>query len=82
MSSGYIKKVEHFDKFPLLGYATELGGGESIHYCDYYWSGGTVLTVGGPWDGGSRCGLWAWYGGFSASNAYSTIGGRLCYKPL
>lgn len=82
MSSGYIKKVEHFDKFPLLGYATELGGGESIHYCDYYWSGGTVLRVGGRWDSGSYCGLWSWYGSVSASAAGSTLGGRLCYKPL
>lgn len=81
-TSGYIKKVEHFDKFPLLGYATELGGGESIHYCDYYWSGGTVLFVGGRWNFGSYCGLWCWSGDDSASYAYSTVGGRLCYKPL
>lgn len=80
--SGYIKKVEQFDKFPLLGYATELGGGESIHYCDYYWSGGTVLRVGGFWNNGSYAGLWSWDGSASASTAYSLIGGRLCYKPL
>ena len=82
MSSGYTKKVEHFDKFPLLGYTTELGGGESIHYCDYYWSGGTVLSVGGRWSVGSFCGLWYWDGSSSASYAYSAFGGRLCYKPL
>ena len=80
--SGYIKKVEQFDKFPLLGYATELGGGESIHYCDYYWSGGTVMHVGGAWDNGSRVGLWYWSGYYSASVADSNVGGRLCYKPL
>ena len=84
MSNGYCKKVEHFDKFPLLGYTAEIGGGDSTYYCDYHYqaSGGTVLDVGGAWNGGSSAGLWYWDGGYSASYADSSIGGRLCYKPL
>lgn len=84
MSNGYCKKVEHFDKFPLLGYTAEIGGGESTYYCDYYYqaSGGTVLSVGGLWVDGSYAGLWCWLGSFSASYSSSGIGGRLCYKPL
>lgn len=84
MSNGYCKKVEHFDKFPLLGYTAEIGGGESTYYCDYYYqaSGGTVLSVGGLWVDGSYAGLWYWLGSFSASYSSSGIGGRLCYKPL
>ena len=82
MRSGYITKVEHFDKFPLLGYATEVGGTETTRYCDYYWSGGTVLAVGGSWLNGSYAGLWSWAGVADASYSYSSFGGRLCYKPL
>ena len=80
--SGYITKIEYFDKFPLLGYATALGGAENTHYSDYYWSGGTVLCVGGGWDNGSRAGLWYWDGDYDASVSDSNLGGRLCYKPL
>ena len=80
--SGYITKIDYFDKFPLLGCATALGGAENTHYCDYYWTGGTVLSVGGRWVDGSRAGLWYWNGRDGASDSYSSIGGRLCYKPL
>ena len=85
-SEGWCKAIEHFDKFPLLGYTKEVGGSEGGYYCDYYWrgsgNGGTVLFVGGYWYNGSGAGLWAWSGYYSASTAGSTIGGRLCYKPL
>lgn len=84
MSNGYCKKIEYFDKFPLLGYTTEIGGSATTYYCDYYYqaSGGTVLAVGGRWGGGALAGLWYWYGGCSASTVDSGFGGRLCYKPL
>lgn len=85
-SEGWCKAIEHFDKFPLLGYTKEVGGSEGGYYCDYYWrgsgNGGTVLGVGGRWYDGSCAGLWAWIGYYSASSASSAIGGRLCYKPL
>lgn len=84
MSNGYCKKVEHFERYPLLGYTSEIGGSENTYYSDYYYqsSGGTVLGVGGYWNGGSSAGLWCWVGYYTASISYSSFGGRLCYKPL
>ena len=83
-SSGYLKEIEYFDKFPLLGYIKTVGGGSTTYYCDYtyYSSGGTVLSVGGSWYYGTYAGLWYWDGYGSASSASSYIGGRLCFKPL
>ena len=83
-SSGYLKEIEYFDKFPLLGYIKTVGGGSATYYCDYtyYSSGGTVLYCGGVWGSGTYAGLWYWRGDASASLAYSGVGGRLCYKPL
>lgn len=80
--SGYIKSIEYFDKFPLLGYISALGGGESSYYCDYSWTDGTVLSVGGDWSSGLGGGLWCWSGGDDSSSSASYVGGRLCYKPL
>lgn len=84
MSGGYCKAIEQFDKFPLLGYTSEIGGADSSYYCDYYYasSGGTVLSVGGYWSYDAYAGLWYWLGGSSASYSSSSVGGRLCYKPL
>ena len=79
---GYLSKIEYFEKFPVLGYATEADGSDSSHYCDYVYSGGTVLYVGGPWSRGAAAGLWFWSGRSVASVSGSLIGGRLCYKPL
>ena len=84
-SGGWLKEIEYFDKFPLLGYIkTASGGSSSTYYCDYthYSSSGTVLLVGGGWDDGAGAGLWFWGGRDSASDAYSGVGGRLCFKPL
>lgn len=81
--SGYIKKITYFDRFPLLGYASDLSATATTYYCDYSASyGGTVLCVGGYWDDTAGAGLWFWLGSLSASNAGSSLGGRLCYKPL
>ncbi|MCM1218226.1 MAG: hypothetical protein NC548_27385 [Lachnospiraceae bacterium] len=79
---GSISKIEYFDKFPVLGYATEGNGDANTYYCDYCWCGGTVLYVGGGWSDGSDAGLWSWDGGYDAGSYISYIGGRLCYKPL
>jgi len=81
---GYLKTIEYFDRFPLLGFAKETGASSSTHYSDYYYynENGTVLSVGGFWNAGAYAGLWYWSGYYSASLAYARIGGRLCYKPL
>ena len=83
-SEGYIKSIEYFDKNPLIGYISELGGSVSTHYCDYSWyaDGGVILRVGGNWAYGSLAGLWSWSGSDAVSSSWSTVGGRLCYKPL
>ena len=85
ISMDWIKEIEYFDKFPLLGYTkTVSGGSSSTYYCDYFnsSSSGTVLSVGGYWYAGTNAGLWCWNGPSLASSAGSLLGGRLCFKPL
>ena len=82
MDGGYMSKVTPFEKFPILGYCTEAYGDESSYFCDYCYSYGSVLCVGGNWNNDANAGLWSWCGGYGASLAGSDIGGRLCYKPL
>lgn len=84
-ASSWIKAIEYFDKFPVLGYAKDVSGGSSTtYYADYcyYNPSGTVLYCGGDWDYGTAAGLWLWNGYNSASSTGSLVGGRLCYKPL
>ena len=84
MSEGYLKEVTPFAKNPLLGYATAIGAGSTMHYSDYYYvnNTGTVLFCGGYWGDGAYAGLWYWSGRGTASGADSALGGRLCYKPI
>lgn len=79
---GYVSKIEPLGNHPLIQYVTEINGSSTTYYSDYYWTDGTILCVGGYWSSGDGAGLWAWHGGDDASNYYSPIGGRLCYKPL
>lgn len=83
---GYLKSIKYFDKFPLLGYHGDgdYDASDSTYYCDYIYDyeGGTVLSVGGRWDGRDGAGLWYGAGGDGASLSDSVIGGRLCKKPL
>lgn len=82
-NGGYLSKIEYFDKFPLLGYTVAEDGANNSYYCDYsYNCGNSVLYVGGFWCYGLYAGLWAWDGDFDLSISASSIGGRLCYKPL
>ncbi len=77
---GYVSKVEYFDKFPLLGFATEGDGSTTTHYCDYSYvepEGDYVLLVGGLWNYGLNAGLWNWNGNNDSSNSNSNIGGRI-----
>ncbi len=83
LDGNWIKGIDYFDKFPLLGYISSVSGGSnSTYYCDYSWSEGAVLFVGGGWYDGLGGGLWAWYGDVGAGYSGSDVGGRLCYKPL
>lgn len=80
---GYVTKVEPLGKHPLIQYITDASGDGSTYYCDFapppY---GTVLYAGGYWDDNDYAGLWSWDVDYGASVADSSIGGRLCYKPL
>lgn len=84
MSEGYLKTIAQFDKYPLLGYASAIGAGTNTYYSDYYYAQptGVILIVGGAWHRGVSAGLWYWDGRYGAGDAYGSIGGRLCYKPL
>ena len=83
LDGNWIKGIDYFDKFPLLGYISSVSGGsDSTYYCDYSWSEGTVLSVGGGWSNGLGGGLWCWVGSLVAGSSSSGFGGRLCYKPL
>lgn len=81
---GYIKEISYFDKFPLLGYTSNVNGSTTTHYCDYCWmgEGDCALYVGGAWSSGLLGGLWFWNGNYDSSYSSSYVGGRLCYKPL
>ena len=82
-SSGWIKKVAPLNRNPLIQYATEASGGSATTYfCDYAYSGGSVLAVGGYWGLTTDAGLWSWSGLYTPSSAFASIGGRLCKKPL
>lgn len=82
-NGGYLSKIEYFDKFPLLGYTVAEDGANNSYYCDYsYNCGNSVLGVGGGWNSGLSAGLWRWSGDDASSASDSSVGGRLCYKPL
>lgn len=79
---GYITKVAPLERHPLIQYATTIGGSDSTYYTDYADVRGSVLAVGGRWNYSANAGLWFWYGSCTPSSAGSSLGGRLCYKPL
>lgn len=81
-SGGYVKTVAPLDRNPLIQYVTAVGGSSSTYFCDYSYSGGSVLYVGGYWNYTTSAGLWYWYGRYDASSSFSSVGGRLCKKPL
>nr|DAJ44074.1 MAG TPA: hypothetical protein [Bacteriophage sp.] len=39
-----------------------------------------MLNCGGNWNNGANAGLWNWNGNNTASDADSSIGGRICCK--
>ena len=78
---GYVKTVAPLGKHPLIQYITEYTY-DSGYYSDNAATFGTVLYAGGAWFVYGDAGLWVWDGGDDASSFGSSIGGRLCYKPL
>lgn len=83
-TGGYAKTIAPLDRNPLMLFTKSVGGSATTYYSDYYYysESGQILIVGGYWLGGAVAGLWFWSGGTAASDASSSLGGRLCYKPL
>lgn len=74
----YIKTVAPLNRHPLIQYATEASGASATTYfCDYAFTGGSVLAVGGNWNNTTNAGLWYWNGNYTPSNANANIGGRI-----
>lgn len=84
VSEGYVSRVTPFEKMPLLGYTTEVAGSNNSFFCDRcnFTKAGTVLFCGGSWYYDDRAGFWGWHGGSNESYVHSSIGGRLCFKPI
>ena len=80
-SYGWVKTVAPLAEGSLIQYVTAVGEYESSYYCDKSWQGKKILSCGGNWSSGANAGLWCWDGGYTASNSYNILGGRLCYKP-
>lgn len=83
--TGYIKAVGFDETTPYVNLpTTSSGGGTATYYCDHYWqsAGNRAPLVGGRWDGGTYCGLFAWYCYYAWSVADADFGARLSYKPL
>ena len=83
-TNGYAKKMLLGEDGDIV--ATEIGGSSSTYWCDYYYTYTSanrmqVVRVGGGAGNGSLAGL-AGVGAHDApSDAYRTVGSRLCFFP-
>lgn len=83
-TNGYAKKMLLGEDGDIV--ATEVGGSSSTYWCDYYYTNTSanrmqVVLVGGSAVDGSSAGL-AYVDTTSApSDAYRTLGSRLCFFP-
>ena len=77
-SWGYVTDVAGTTESGFMN--IKYGGSASTYFCDYgdLYSG-RVLMFGGRWNCGSNCGPFYLSAGYTASNAYATIGARLMY---
>ena len=85
--SGYwVKEIVFGEGGEIL--PTKLGGGSTIYLCDnYYYSTNItsvklhILAFGGRADFGAHDGLFCSYSSYTPSNAYASVGSRLCFIP-
>lgn len=88
---GNICRTKGYAKKMLLGedgdiVATEVGGSSSTYWCDYYSTNPSanrmqVVLVGDSADGRSTAGLADVYTADAPSDAYRSLGSRLCFFP-
>ena len=78
-SGAWAKKLGYDENNPLVGITTETGGSDSTNMCDQYWcnSGNRIVLVGGTFNNGTHCGLWAFICHFTSSFTYFSLGSRL-----
>ena len=86
-SEKYAKTITPFDKYPLLGFVSEVTEAENTHYCDRYLTSkgdDNRLYVGAYWKENlpSASGLWCYRCTKNKYHAGSDIGARLCFKPI
>ena len=84
-ANGYTKRMGFDAENPYVSLPTvSSGGGTTTYFCDNYWqnTGNRAPLVGGRWDYGPTCGLFAWSCYSAWSSALATLGARLSYKPL
>lgn len=83
-TNGYAKKMLLGEDGDIV--ATEIGGSSSTYWCDYYYTYTSanrmqVVLVGGSADYGSNAGLANVGASDAPSDAYRSIGSRLCFFP-
>ena len=77
-SWGYVTGVAGTTESGFMN--IKYGGSASTYFCDYgYLYSGRVLTFGGHWGSGSRCGPFYLDAFYTASTANAAIGARLMY---
>lgn len=84
LTEGWAKQVGHDPDRQFAAIPSEVGGGSTTYYSDYYYraAGQRVAVLGGRWTYGSSAGLSFWYLSASSGNAGVHFGGRLLKKPL
>lgn len=84
--SGYVKKISKIEgTHKYWNIPSELGGGTTTYYCDYFWSHKktqeNICVFGASWVGGAAAGAFCLDLRTVASHSWGSFGARLCYLP-
>lgn len=78
LNGGYIDAVQGKQSTGFI--SKSIVGSNATHYCDYgYLAAGCLGLSGGIWNSGLLAGAFSLYVNYSASDARSHVGARLCY---
>ena len=83
-ANGYVKAIGYDPDRPYIELATDVTGGSTTYYSDYYYQdvGQRIALFGGSWGGGAYAGISCWYLSDASSIATLNLGGRLLRKAL